>query len=43
VTGVTAGLAVKPNTTYYWRVDTIDPDNKILPLVIGPTWKFQTN
>lgn len=43
VTGVTASLAVKPRTTYYWRVDTLDPDNKILPLVIGPTWKFQTN
>lgn len=43
VTGVTAKLAVNPKTTYYWRVDTLDPDNKILPLVIGPTWKFQTN
>lgn len=43
VTHVTARLAVNPNTTYYWRVDTVDPDNKILPLVIGPTWKFQTN
>jgi hypothetical protein len=40
--GVTARLAVKPNTTYYWRVDTVAPDNKTLPFVIGPTWKFQT-
>lgn len=42
VTGLTAGLAVRPRTSYYWRVDTLAPGNKTMPLVIGPTWKFQT-
>lgn len=41
-TGLAALLAVKPGTTYYWRVDTVAPDNKTMPLTIGPTWKFQT-
>lgn len=42
-TGMTTRLAVMPGTTYYWRVDTIAPDNQTMPLTIGPTWKFQTN
>ncbi|MYM91449.1 serine hydrolase [Rugamonas sp. FT82W] len=42
VTGLTALLAVKLGTTYYWRVDTVAPDNKTMPLTIGPTWNFQT-
>lgn len=41
-TGTTALLAVKPGTTYYWRVDTVAPDNKTMPLTIGATWKFHT-
>jgi D-alanyl-D-alanine carboxypeptidase len=41
-TGTSAMLAVKPGATYYWRVDTVAPDNKTMPLTIGPTWKFQT-
>jgi CubicO group peptidase (beta-lactamase class C family) len=41
-TGVGAGLAVQPGTTYYWRVDTVAPDNKTMPLIVGPTWNFHT-
>ena len=41
VSGIDAKLAVNPRTTYYWRVDTVAPDDKTMPLVIGPTWKFQ--
>lgn len=39
---LTADVPVKPGTTYYWRVDTVAPGNKELPLVIGPTWQFRT-
>lgn len=41
-TGVAARLAVLPARTYYWRVDTIAPDHRTMPLTIGPTWTFQT-
>lgn len=41
VTGLTASISVQSGKTYYWRVDTISPGQK-LPFVIGPTWRFKT-
>jgi len=41
VSGVEAEVKVAPGTTYYWRVDTVAPGQQ-LSLIIGPTWKFQT-
>lgn len=53
VTRLAADIKVKPNTTYYWRVDTVkpgyhwpkkpeEPEGIAMPLIIGPTWQFRT-
>ncbi len=41
VPGVEAEVNVAPGKTYYWRVDTVAPGEK-LPLVNGPLWRFST-
>ncbi len=41
VAGTSVAFTVQPDTTYYWRVDTVAPGQP-LPLVNGPLWTFAT-
>jgi len=41
ISSTEADINAGSHTSYYWRVDTLAPEAK-LPLVVGPTWHFDT-
>ncbi|MFI4911224.1 MAG: beta strand repeat-containing protein [Sedimentisphaeraceae bacterium JB056] len=36
-----SSISLSPDTTYYWAVDTIDPNSNVI--AVGEVWSFSTN